>query len=221
MRLTGEGTARLGKLQKRILLWVGVRSGIHPPANDNELGAFLDLWLESRSAEGKAGIEASEEVTLISLGEIAAELERVKTSWRGHEAELAATLKEAGLEDPDVFLERMAKRYASPLGKPVRWGNEEFLKRPPRRSESASISKAIRGLEKRGLVRRYAAGSKARKIRRVSHLILTPKGAEFCFAFWNEKVFRILKAKNDALDLEKDAIILRIAVVEAHNDLLR
>lgn len=56
----------------------------------------------------------------------------------------------------------------------VRWDVEDFLKRPPSRSDSAKVSEALRKLEKRGLITRDRGRGRGNTVR----VRLTPSGVK-------------------------------------------
>jgi DNA-binding PadR family transcriptional regulator len=213
----------LGSLQKRVLLWIGVRSDIGP-VKEQEALVLVDRW---KKVKGDA---AGDDVVILdtSMADLKARVEKTKRDWEGHEAEFFSLLEERGLEHPDAFLATQKEKSELPGRVLVRWSPSEFFKGPVGRSDSANVSKALRSLEKRKLIRRHEAGRSRGQIRKTTHVGLTPDGADFCFAYWLKKWAEYTTLGNDALDkelqakaLENKATRLYIEALEEGFELLR
>lgn len=107
----------------------------------------------------------------------------------------------------------------------VPWSAERFLGRKPTRSESASLSKAVKALEQRGLIRRHRAGSKTGRTKATS-LVLTAHGGGLCYTLWMQKVVELLelderaRSKHDqARKLVEEAQAFEKRALRAHNEL--
>lgn len=144
-----ERMKHMGKLQKRLLLWLSKEEGLETPA------AILKRWPEHRVLHWPPG----------GLATI--------TGWVDQMMASVKELDRIYAEEPHAkYLRREYLESVDPPG--VRWSAERFLGHPPKRSDSATLSKSLSDLEERGLVKTYKVKGKRQ---RTSHISITREGA--------------------------------------------
>lgn len=141
-----ERMKQLGKLQKGVLLWLSEEEELETPE------AITKRWPTSYRIPASRGI----------LGDLAAMLEPWTRAFPYFQEEASHA----------KYLSRDYLDAQAPPG--VRWSAKRFLGHPPGRGDSATLSKTIADLEKRGLIKTYKAVGKRQ---RTSHVSLTVHGA--------------------------------------------
>mgnify|MGYP002738267169 CR=1 FL=1 len=144
-----ERMKHMGSVQKRLLLWLSKEEGLETPA------AILKRWPEHR-------------VLQLPPGGL--------TAFSGWVDQILASMKDLNriyAEEPHAkYLRPEYLESVDPPG--IRWSAQRFLGRPPKRSDSATLSKSQSDLEERGLVKTYKVKGKRQ---RTSHISITREGA--------------------------------------------
>lgn len=141
---------RLGKVQIKILLWLSSEEGVDTREE------ILRRWPARKTVPNPSVLQGL--------------IEAVQApGWNVPDWQWPFVLEEA----PHIqYLHKEFLENLSPPGVP--WSVQRFLGRSPTRSESATISKSLSDLEKRGLVEIHR---KRGKRQRASHVSITAAGA--------------------------------------------
>lgn len=135
----------IGKMQRRILLWLGSQQGVKTPDD------LRSRWPETQKVQTRAG----------ALMEV---IEAIQTQKRHTEV----PTEYSPYFSDSYFLDQEDLRLESEGW--IRWGGNELLGRQPTQNESVTVSKGLRGLVDRDLIETARTGPKGK---RVSHAKLT------------------------------------------------
>lgn len=161
-----KGKRWLGDLQRRLLLWIGVHAGVRPHV--------LVGSGPPRERFPYGGLDPDNELA---------------EEFNEEECDVGPTFNFFGKEMPlNTYIELRLLRGKNPeyLANYLRglsdvsWQPEAFLGTEPSRSESATLSEALRKLEERTLIRRLQKGTATF----TTHVRLQPEGLRYCISFW-------------------------------------